>query len=120
MDIWPDDLFEFAWLPEVNSQLKELASDAEVEDWEYHYTVSEHPLPILYNYIRYSYKRIAEEHKIALSEDGQFACLNTGLVTPHQEPIFASFEINRKENVQPWFFKGWYRRGQWEVNFFPQ
>jgi serine/threonine protein kinase len=33
--------------------------------------------------VQYTYKRLAEEHKIALSEDGQFSCFNTGLVTAH-------------------------------------
>jgi len=120
MEIWPDDLLEFAWVPEVDNQLDELAKNVEDEDWGYHFTNSEHHFPILYNYIRYTYKRVAEEHKIILSEDGQFACFNTGLVTPHQEPVFSSFEINRKVDVQPWFFKGWYRQGQRELNVFPE
>ena len=117
---WPSDLFEFAWLPDFNQRLKELAELAEPEDWDYHYTESEHPYPVLYNYVRYTYRRVAEEHKIELSEDGQFACFNTGLVTAKQEPIYASFEVNRNPDSQPWFFKGWFRRGQWELNVFPE
>ncbi|MEW6530382.1 MAG: DUF3825 domain-containing protein [Thermodesulfobacteriota bacterium] len=120
MEPWPSDLFAFAWIPEINAQLQKLAGKAEEEDWSYHHTASEYPLPILYNYVRYTYRRIAEERKIALSEDGQFACFNTGLVTDHQEPLFASFEINRKEGAQPWFFKDWFRRGQRELNIFPE
>jgi hypothetical protein len=119
MEPWPEELFDFAWFPELDDRLQELSIKAETEDWEYHNTPGDHPYPILYNYIRYTYKRLAEERKIALSEDGQFACLNTGLVTQHQEPLFASFEINRREGAQPWFFKGWFRRGQWELNKFP-
>ena len=65
-------------------------------------------------------RRVAQEGKIVLSEDGQFSCLNTGLVTPHQEALYASFEANRRENAQPWFFKGWFRRGRWELNRFPE
>jgi hypothetical protein len=120
MDTWPDELFDFAWFSEIDERLQDLSGKAEIEDWDYHNTPSDHCYPILYNYIRYSYKRLATERKIALSEDGQFACLNTGLVTPHQESIFASFEVNRREDAQPWFFKGWYRRGQWELNKFPE
>jgi len=120
MDIWPEDFLEFAWVPEVDNQLSELATNVEPEDWEYHFTESDHHFPILYNYIRYTYKRVAEERKIILSEDGQFACFNTGLVTPHQEPVYSSFEINRKIDVQPWFFKGWCRQGQRELNVFPE
>jgi hypothetical protein len=70
--------------------------------------------------MRYTYRKIAEERKFALSEDGRFACFNTGLVTPHQEPLFASFEANRRQDAQPWLFKGWFRRGQWELNKFPE
>lgn len=120
MELWPSDLFDFAFIPEINDQLPNLAEKSEPEDWEYQYTTSDYQLPILYNYIRYTYRRVAEERKIALSEDGQFACFNTGLVTPHQEPLFASFEINRRESAQPWYFKDWYRRGQWEINRFPE
>jgi hypothetical protein len=117
---WPQDIFVFAFIPEVNNQLGELANLAESEDWTYHYTDSEHPFPILFNYIGYTYRRIAEERKIALSQDGEFSCFNVGLVTDNQEYIYASFETNRKEGAQPWFFKGWFRRGQWELNIFPE
>ena len=117
---WPEDLFDFAFIPGPDERLGELAELAESEDWDYHFTESDHPYPILFNYIRYTYRRLAEEHKIALSEDGQFCCFNTGLVTRNQESIYASFEINRKEDASPWFFKGWLRRGQWELNKFPE
>lgn len=117
---WPEDLFDFAFVPEVDEQLGKLVQLAEQEDWAYHYASSDHPYPILYNYVRYTYRKVGEENKIALSEDGQFACFNTGLVTPNQEAIFASFETNRREGAQPWFFKGWFRKGQWELNKFPE
>lgn len=120
METWPNELFDFAWIPDINEKLQELKEKAENEDWSYHYTPSDYPLPILYNYIRYTYRRIADERNIALSDDGQFACFNTGLVTPHQEPIFASFEANRREGNQPWYFKAWFRRGQRELNKFPE
>jgi hypothetical protein len=32
----------------------------------------------------------------------------------------ASFEVNRKEAAQPWFFKGWFPRGEWELTRFPE
>jgi|SRR5271165_3377316 len=120
MPTWPEDLFDFAYLPDFNNQLAELADAAEDEDWAYHNTQSSYPTPILYNYVRYTYRRLAEELKIALSEEGQFCCFNTGLVTDSQEPIYASFEVNRVQNAQPWFFKGWFRRGRWELNRFPE
>lgn len=120
MRTWPEDLFQFAFIPDVNNRLTDLAKEAEDEDWEYHNTQSQYPRPILYNYIRYTYRRLAEELKIVLSEDGQYCCFNTGLVTEAQEPIYASFEANRHPDAQPWFFKGWYRRGRRELNWFSE
>ncbi len=117
---WSEDFFDFTFVLALDERLGELGQLAEGEDWTYQHTASEHPYPILYNYLRYTYRRVAEENKIALSEDGQFCCFNTGLVTLNQEPIFASFEANRREGAQPWFFKSWYRRGQWELNKFPE
>lgn len=65
-------------------------------------------------------RRIAKERTIAISDDGQYTCFNTGLVTPHQEPIYASFEANRRADAQPWFFKGCFHRGQCELNRFAE
>src|SRR5687767_5202924 len=115
---WPEDLLDFAWIPEIDERLGGLSNLVEPEDWLYKHTPNDHPFPILYNYIRYTYRRLAEENKLALSEDGQFCCFNTGLVTMNQEAVYASFEVNRHLDAQPWYFKGWYRRGQWELNAF--
>jgi len=117
---WPEDLFAFAFVPDMLDNLKKLVDLSEPEDWSYHNTESDKPYPILYNYIRYTYRRIAEERKIALSEDGDSACFNTGLVTANQEPVYASFETNRAEGAQRWYFKGWLRRGQRDLNRFPE
>jgi hypothetical protein len=116
---WPKEFFDFAYIPEIDKKLETLAQMAEDEDWSYQHTTSEHPFPVLYNYMHYTYTRLAEEHKIALSEDGEACCFNTGLVTQNQEAIFSCFETNRKVEVQRWFFYGWFRQGQWELNKFP-
>ena len=119
MEIWPDDLFAFAYFPDMDRRLRDLAEQVEAEDWEYHNTATEHRYPILFNYIRGTYQRLAEERKINLSENGTFTCFNTGLVTPNQEPVYASFELHRWQDApQQWFFKGWYRRGRRELNQF--
>lgn len=117
---WPGDLFDFAFIRDVDAQLSKLAVLSEQEDWSYQFTQNEHPCPILYNYIRYTYRRLAEEYKIELSEDGQSCCFNTGLVTPNQEPLYACFDTNRSAGAQPWFFENWYRRGHRDLNKFPQ
>lgn len=42
-------------------------------------------------------------------------------MTPNQETLYGSFETNRREEAQqPWFFKGWFRRGEWQLNTFPE
>ena len=117
---WQEELFDFSFMHDWDAQLGVLATDAEKEDWEYHHSPSAKPFPVLANYIKYTYKRVAEEGKIAVSENGQYACFNSGLVTPGQEPIFASFTTNRNPGAQPWYFQGWFRRGRWELNAFPQ
>lgn len=117
---WPEDLADFAFIPDIGVQLDALAQEAEKEDWEYHNSTSQYPRPILSNYVKQTYRRLAEEGKISLSTDGQYACFNTGLVTENQEPLFASFEANRQQGRQPWFFKGWLRKGRWELNKFPE
>lgn len=119
-ETWPTDLLDFAFIPAMDDKLRNLSEMAEAEDWDYHNTSSDHMLPILYNYLRYTYRRIAEENKITISRDGQLACFNTGLVTEHQEAIFAYFEVHREDNRQPWYLKGWLRKGQWELNRFDE
>jgi Domain of unknown function (DUF3825) len=111
---WPGDLFEFAfvWVPD---RLNDLAALAEEEVWDYQNTQTTHQKPILYNYIRYTYSRLAEETKIELSDDGQAVVFNTGLVTPNQEPIYAFFLRNTVPDKQPWALRSWSRRGEQEL-----
>lgn len=130
--IWPAKLlnsedeqgdlqFGFAWFPgEIDEVLDRLADIAEPEDWDYQFTETEHNKPILFNYLKYTYQRLAEEKKIALSDDGDAASFNTGLVTRHQEPIYAVFTTNRRDDSNPWVFQDWYTRGQRGLNIFPE
>ncbi len=92
---FPDNLQDFALIPHFDDKIEELAKMAENEDWNYHNTPSDTPNPILHNYIKYTYKRLAEECKIEVTDDDKWACWNTGLVTPKQEPIFILFEENK-------------------------
>lgn len=115
---WPYSLYDFAWFQDRDDRLQELVCLAEPEEWGYQSTLSDHKHPILFNYLNRTYSRLVEEGKIVLAENGQFACFNVGLVTSNQEPIFASFDVNRRENAQPWYFQGWNRRGeQWLSRF---
>ena len=47
------------------------------------------------------------EDKIAVRADGEYAALNTGLLTPHAEEIFGFFQRNQHEAARRWVFVGW-------------
>lgn len=100
-----NQLYEFAFIPNINDQLIDLAENmAMTEVWSYRYKANSGPIPILYNYIFYTFDRLKEQQKIAIS--GDWSCFNTGLVTPNQEEIYALFQKNRIPDKQPWIFKG--------------
>ena len=118
---WPDSLFDLIFIPHLDQKLAQLVDLSEDEEWDYQQAPSEHPKPILYNYLHYTYKRLAEENKIAVSDDGQSIAFNTGLVTPNQEPLFALSNHNHLPDArQPWHFQEWCRRGQYEMTSFSQ
>ena len=77
MAVFPADLFDFAFIHNFEQRLDILAEMAEEEPWDYQSTATEHHKPILRNYLRYTYGRLAEENKIELSEDGQLVVFNT-------------------------------------------
>ena len=98
-----------------------MAAIAETEEWDYHRTQTDHNKPILFNYLRYTYQRLAEEEKIVVSDDGQFITFDTGLVTSNQESIFALSDHNHLPNAtQPWHFQSWCRKGSYEMTRFSQ
>ncbi len=105
----------FRLYPQHQQRLDSLAELAEREPWDYQSTPQTRTKPILYNYLRYTYTRLAEEEKIELSEDGQYVVFNTGLVTPNQEPIYAFFGRNQIPDKQPWFLRDWFRRGEHDL-----
>jgi len=114
-----ESFYDFAFMPHFDDNVDSLVGVAEPEEWEYKHTSSDKPKLILRNYIIYTYHRIAEEKKIAVTEDEEHACWNTGLVTPHQEPIFILFEKNKLDDrTTYWHFWKFARKGQRELNLF--
>src|SRR5262245_7068966 len=69
MPTWPEELFDFAFIHNFNQRLDNLAALAEPEAWDYQNTAGAHHKPILFNYLKYTYSRLAEEEKIELSAD---------------------------------------------------
>jgi hypothetical protein len=115
----PDSLHEFALIPHFDEQIDHLADLAESENWDYQNVPSAEPKPILHNYVKYTYKRIAQEKKIAVTKDEKHACWNTGVVTSHQEPIYMLFEENKfPDRKSYWHFWRFARKGQWDLNEF--
>lgn len=54
MSVFPDDLFDFAYIHNMDQRLDSLASLAEDEQWDYQSTPSSNHKPILFNYLRYT------------------------------------------------------------------
>jgi hypothetical protein len=106
-------------MPKFVDDIDHLAGMAEPEDWDYRHTPNPVTKPILRNYLKHTYKRIAEEKKVAITNDEEHACWNSGLITPNQEPIFILFEKNKfPEHQCYWHFWKFARRGEWELNRF--
>lgn len=116
---FPRTLSEFALIPHLDERLRELAELAEPEDWDYKHTHTEYKFPILRNYLRYTYSRLREEGKVAVSADEQAACFNTGLVTENQEDIYALFVENKLSDRRSfWHFRSFARSGEHDLGRF--
>ncbi len=111
---------EFAsWSP---NSLLQLAGMAQAEEWAYRHTSGDRPLPILRNYVIYTFRRAHFQSRVIEVSDPQgkkFAVFNTGLLTPHYERIFGLFvEQTRAELPQPWFLQGFYRESDYRLTRF--
>ncbi len=116
----PEDFTEFAFMPKFKENIKELAELAEEEDWSYKNSPSDSNYPILENYIRHTYKRIAEEKKVALSKNEDMICFDTGLITRKQaEPIYILFTVNKLTEIKCyWHFHKFARKGEADMRYF--
>ncbi len=120
MSGFPAELLGLAYLIGYQDGFPELALLAEHENWNYAKSTSKNANPVLTNYVEYTYRRLVEENKIALSPDGQKLCFNTGLVTANQEEIFAYFTTNRFPDKQPWALNGWKKRSSHDLSVFSE
>lgn len=117
---FPEHFRDFVFMPRFDENIDTLSSLAEPEDWDYKSTPSHYAKPILRNYLTYTYKRLAEENKIAITPDEEFACFNTGLITKNHEPLFALLQKNKLEDVAHyWHFSKFCRKGERDLNRFP-
>lgn len=117
---FPEHFRDFVFMPKFEENIETLSTIAEPEDWGWKKAESSHDKPILRNYLAYTYRRIAEEKKIAITPDEEHACFNLGLISPAQEPIYILFNRNKLDGVSHyWHFWRFARRGEWELNKFP-
>ena len=117
----PSDLLQFAWVPpDFLVKLAELADRALEERWDDAATPSGR-LPILSSYIRFTFRRLVEEDKLVFATDEhgkEVAAFNTGLFTPHYEPIFACLEANPNPEKQPWILRDWAIAAEYRMRAF--
>lgn len=119
MSTWPDKLFDLAYFPSLDDKLDDLSGLAETENWDYQHSSTSHNKPVLYNYLQNTYRRLREEDKVYLSDQGDALAFNTGLVTDNQEEIFCFFTRNRNEQAsQDWYCVGWRRAGENDMSKF--
>lgn len=116
---------KFAACSDLDSQLETLAKLALKEDWDYRHTESNRRLPILRNFIFYTFARLEAEGKIATAsgKNGEYvACFNTGLATERQEAIFAVFEKYKglADTSPPWFLKKFAKESDRSLTYFAQ
>lgn len=77
---------------------EKLSRMAKTEEWDFHRSQFKHPnhaYPILTGYLNYTFLRLQELDRIAYSSDDSRACFNTGLQTPNEKDIFATFFRNK-------------------------
>lgn len=91
-----------------------LARLSKHEDWDFHRNEFKRigqNYPILTSYLNYTFLRLQELDRISYSGDGNRACFNTGLQTPNEKDIFATFYRNKQalERNQPdWTLYGFF------------
>jgi hypothetical protein len=105
-----------SWSP---TSLLTLAGMAQSDEWEYRHTTSERPLPILRNYIVYTFRQAHFQGRVLELVDvdnNRYAAFNTGLLTPHYERIFGFFvEQTRQGLPQPWFLQDFVRESDYRL-----
>lgn len=97
-------------IEDQNKKFEILARMAQPEMWTYKRIKDSDPYKILRNYFFFTYNRLDEENKILISVDGEYCCMNTGLLTVYNQEIIALFQKNKDiRNSRPWYFVGFFK-----------
>ncbi len=103
----------WAFLGHYPSMIETLKNLALEEEWSFGEDGGE-PYPILSNYIKYTFYKLQREgNKVFVTEDGEYAVFNTGLVDRRYLPIYALFRKNRREDIrQKWYLVNYCIEGE--------
>ncbi|MCP5170315.1 MAG: DUF3825 domain-containing protein [Hahellaceae bacterium] len=118
---WNEDIGE-NW----ESPFEKLAKMAKSEIWDFQsaeFKIDGQKYTILRNYLNYTFLRLQQQNKIVMSQDSNRACINTGLQTPAEKDIFATFFLNKKHNQynQPqWTFYAFADSYSEKIKDFPE
>ena len=64
---------------------------------------------VLAKYVSGTFRQCYKQEKFLTTQDGQFTCFNTGLLTPNGHDILCVFQKNKRTDAQEWvlrFFAG--------------
>ncbi|MBO5125962.1 MAG: DUF3825 domain-containing protein [Clostridia bacterium] len=113
------DLFEFAYIPNWDLQLDDLAEMALPEPWRFcdsDYSYKNTDNPILERYLQCTFRKLAVDYNNEPDKDkkqkifyfeNEFSCFNTGLYTRQYKEIYACFKRNHKtDTMLRWYFRG--------------
>lgn len=101
-----EKISDFAFLGATdgyNKMIKYLSETAEKELWSFDSTDEN---SILKKYINGTFKQCYAQNKVLYSKNNDYACFNTGLLTPNGDDLIAFFEKNTRTDAQPWVLKG--------------
>lgn len=96
------NLFDYAFCGTADvfaKAIANLAAIAEDENWSF----DGRPYSVLYNYIKGTFRQCYVQGKVLVSDDGEYSCFNTGLLTKHGNDIVGFFAKNKYEDVQDWY-----------------
>lgn len=112
MNEFKKQLFEFAFFPYYEDNIKALALEISANE-EWNFTgPGKKTYPILKHYLEFTYRRLKQEKKIVFTPNNKYACFNTGLVTENLEDIYAFFEQHRNPSSKssPYVFKAFLKK----------
>ena len=113
-------IYNFAFLPDYQSQIQSLVALARQERWDYLSDKQDYPHQILRNYINHTFMRLVELSKKHpdsnyIYESSDYYCFDTGLFTKNFEPIYALFIPNGRKYKRAWKLKGFYKKSAFEL-----